>query len=649
MIEDSNSIIDFKCIKSSKFSYDNKNGKNNNDVYCLFDKYSKSFIEIYANSIKIYNKLGTNLKKNIILSLENNKIKNITIDKKFNFLLIYFETPSNEFLVNLIEISSNPNLNVESLSGDFNFLFDFFFINKFDNKQNNKSTNLQDFCLVFLNKIVLYSIISNNCKTKEIFTYKLPSYLAYKDFMYNTEFRILCCLKIDNTFDFFNLSFDKYYKNVFNKSISFIKPIKIKAGFFDSNKNINQFELSRIKNNYFSRDKYTQNQFLLENIYNKLYLIYLSYSENLLHIAQVINLNEIQKMIEFIYKNHNKLTFLQTIDNLILLHNIVLSSIAIIDIKSKTMLLNISTNKNFPYHGNIFSNGCVLELKGINNDNNIFYNVIFNLSKYEKYSLNCLKKYDKNDKHHIKKNFIYLNILHRKKSKEFIINTLHNLILNKKNSKLIIFIFNEIVNIIEENNKTLNYVENIETYSFELIKPINYYIKNKKYMINQKDVYISLFKLFEKDNLNDDIIINIIFFSFNFHLILKSKSIDIESIFNNIIFEYIKKIKNLYKIEILLQNITFPDNFEMAKYFLTLTNNKYNKYLIIEQTGIQMFLNLKNYKEIFIYLLDKEDYPRLFTYLDKNIINIDQSILTNILTSNKKIFNNKELILKLVK
>ena len=62
-----------------------------------------------------------------------------------------------------------------------------------------------------------------------------------------------------------------------------------------------------------------------------------------------------------------------------------------------------------------------------------------------------------------------------------------------------------------------------------------------------------------------------------------------------------------------------------------------------------MFLNLKNYKEIFIYLLDKEDYPRLFTYLDKNIINIDQSILTNILTSNKKIFNNKELILKLVK
>ena len=168
MIEDSNSIIDFKCIKSSKFSYDNKNGKNNNDVYCLFDKYSKSFIEIYANSIKIYNKLGTNLKKNIILSLENNKIKNITIDKKFNFLLIYFETPSNEFLVNLIEISSNPNLNVESLSGDFNFLFDFFFINKFDNKQNNKSTNLQDFCLGLLNKIVLYSIISNNYKTKEI-------------------------------------------------------------------------------------------------------------------------------------------------------------------------------------------------------------------------------------------------------------------------------------------------------------------------------------------------------------------------------------------------------------------------------------------------------------------------------------------------
>ena len=538
MIEDSNSIIDFKCIKPSQFSNGNNN-KRNNDIFCLFDKYSKSFIEISKNSIKIYNKLGTNLKKNIILSLENNKIKKLTIDKKFNFLLIYFETTSNELLVNLIEINSFPNLNIESLSGDFNLLLDLFFINNID---NNKEKNLQDFCLVFLNKITLYSINSTISKTKEIYTYKLPLYLAYKDFMYNPEFRILCCLKIDNTFDFFNLSLNKYYKNVFNKSLSFIKQIKIKTGFFESNKNISKFELSRIRDNFFSRDKYTQNQFLIENIYNKLFLIYLSYEENLLHIAQVNNLNDIQKLYEFIYKNHNNLTFLQAIDNLILLHNIILSSIAIIDINSKTMLLNISTNKNFPYLENVFSNGSVLELKKVNN--NIFYNVIFNISKYEKYSLNCLKKYDKKDKHHIKKTFIYLNILHRKKSKDFILNTLHNLILNKKNSKLIIFIFKEIVNIIiENNNNTLNYVEKIESYSFELIKPLNYYIKNKKYMINQKDIYIILFKLFEKDNLNDDIIINIIFFSLNFHLILKSKSIDIESIFNNIIFEYIKKNK----------------------------------------------------------------------------------------------------------
>ena len=643
MIEDSNSIIDFKCIKPSQFS-NNNNNKINNDIFCLFDKYSKSFIEISKNSIKIYNKLGTNLKKNIILSLENNKIKKLTIDKKFNFLLIHFETTSNELLVNLIEINSFPNLNIESLSGDFNLLLDLFFINNIDNKEKN----LQDFCLVFLNKITLYSINSTISKTKEIYTYKLPLYLAYKDFMYNPEFRILCCLKIDNTFDFFNLSLNKYYKNVFNKSLSFIKQIKIKTGFFESNKNISKFELSRIRDNFFSRDKYTQNQFLIENIYNKLFLIYLSYEENLLHIAQVNNLNDIQKLYEFIYKNHNNLTFLQAIDNLILLHNIILSSIAIIDINSKTMLLNISTNKNFPYLENVFSNGSVLELKKVNN--NIFYNVIFNISKYEKYSLNCLKKYDKKDKHHIKKTFIYLNILHRKKSKDFILNTLHNLILNKKNSKLIIFIFKEIVNIIEENNKkTLNYVEKIESYSFELIKPLNYYIKNKKYMINQKDIYIILFKLFEKDNLNDDIIINIIFFSLNFHLILKSKSIDIESIFNNIIFEYIKKIKNIYKIELLLQNITIPDNLDLAKYFLTLTNNKNNKYILIEQIGIQMLLNLKNYKDVVIYLLEKEDYPRLLFYLEKNFLNIDHSILINILNSNNKLFNNREIVIKLIK
>ena len=227
---------------------------------------------------------------------------------------------------------------------------------------------------------------------------------------------------------------------------------------------------------------------------------------------------------------------------------------------------------------------------------------------------------------------------------------MHNLILNKKNSKLIIFIFKEIVNIIEENNKkTLNYVEKIESYSFELIKPLNYYIKNKKYMINQKDIYIILFKLFEKDNLNDDIIINIIFFSLNFHLILKSKSIEIESIFNNIIFENIKKIKNLYKIELLLQNITIPDNLELAKYFLTITNNKNNKYFLIEQTGIQMLSNLKNYKDVIIYFLEKEDYPGLFSYIDKNFLNIDHSILIKILNSNNKLFINKEIVIKLIK
>ena len=643
MIEDSNSIIDFKCVKSSQYSNDDNNKKNNN-IFCLFDKYSKSFIEINKNSIKIYNKLGTNLKKNIILSLENNKIKKLTIDKKFNYILIHFETPSNELLVNLIEINSFPNLNIESLSGDFNLLMDLFFINNVDNKEKNS----QDFCLVFLNKIMFYSIISTISKTKEIYTHKLPLYLAYKDFMYNPEFRILCCLKIDNTFDFFNLSLNKYYKNVVNKSISFIKQIKIKTGFFESNKNISKFELIRIKDNFFSRDKYTQNQFLLENIYNKLFLIYLSYEENLLHIAQVNNLNDIKKLYEFIYKNHNNLTFLQTIDNLILLHNIILRSIAIIDVNSKTMLLNISTNKNFPYHENIFSNGCVLELKEANN--NIYYNVIFNISKYEKYSLNCLKKYDKKDKHHIKKIFIYSNILHRKKSKDFILNTLHNLILNKKNSQLIIFIFKEIVNIIEENNnKTLNYAEKVDFYYFELIKPLNYYIKNKKYMINQKDIYIILFKLFEKDNLNDDIIINIIFFSLNFHLILKSKFIEIESIFNNIIFENIKKIKNLYKIELLLQNITIPDNLELAKYFLTITNNKNNKYFLIEQTGIQMLSNLKNYKDVIIYFLEKEDYPRLLSYIDKNFLHIDHSILIKILNSNNKLFINKEIVIKLIK
>ena len=356
MIEDSNSIIDFKCIKPSQFSNGNNN-KRNNDIFCLFDKYSKSFIEISKNSIKIYNKLGTNLKKNIILSLENNKIKKLTIDKKFNFLLIHFETTSNELLVNLIEINSFPNLNIESLSGDFNLLLDLFFINNID---NNKEKNLQDFCLVFLNKITLYSINSTISKTKEIYTYKLPLYLAYKDFMYNPEFRILCCLKIDNTFDFFNLSLNKYYKNVVNKSVSFIKQIKIKTGFFESNKNISKFELSRIRDNFFSRDKYTQNQFLIENIYNKLFLIYLSYEENLLHIAQVNNLNDIQKLYEFIYKNHNNLTFFFFFYNLILLHNIILSSIAIIDINSKTMLLNISTNKNFPYFENVFYNGSFL-------------------------------------------------------------------------------------------------------------------------------------------------------------------------------------------------------------------------------------------------------------------------------------------------
>ena len=98
-----------------------------------------------------------------------------------------------------------------------------------------------------------------------------------------------------------------------------------------------------------------------------------------------------------------------------------------------------------------------------------------------------------------------------------------------------------------------------------------------------------------------------------------------------------------------MQNITIPDNLDLAKYFLTLTNNKNNKYFLIEQIGIQMLLNLKNYKDVVIYLLEKEDYPRLLFYLEKNFLNIDHSILINILNSNNKLFNNREIVIKLIK
>ncbi len=97
-----------------------------------------------------------------------------------------------------------------------------------------------------------------------------------------------------------------------------------------------------IKNEYFSTKLNNKNKYYLKNIYNELYFIILSYDDKAIYILLIKNLRSFpeiseneNKLLTIDYYDEYKNSYLQFIDNLIIIHNFTKKQMLLLDIKSK--------------------------------------------------------------------------------------------------------------------------------------------------------------------------------------------------------------------------------------------------------------------------------------------------------------------------
>jgi len=676
------SVFNFILINpKDKFIKTNETMKNSLFYY---DMYSKKTILFHEKGIKIFNKSATNIKKDIDINLPKNRVKLLTIDKNINYMLILYE--NKQKILQILILDLNNNTVIDILQKNFHFLIGMFFINKNNFNNNNINNNNEiHFCLLYLTTLSICSIDISTFKITEIVNKHLPSHFVYKTFSFNSQFNILLCAKTDNTFDIYNLSKPKFYNNSpINLTFSSIAPIKVPYSIFSGYKSIDYQQKERILSTFFTRDRYTENQFILECLYDNLHLIILNYEKNLISVYVINNLNEIKEVCVLSYSKHSHLSAIQVVDNLIVVHNFALKSLVAIDIKSKKKIINISSFVDFQYEKNFFVNGSVFEERfeefNNKNKNNIVYennlfNVTFDLNKYEKISFVLHNKYknndyddfddennnennDKKDKRFLSLYEIYYNIIHRKNSTDIFIKGLFNLIKNDENSNLILNLFKEIVAIIKNNNpKNLFLINNNnnlnENESKNLIYPFDIILKHKKNNITQRDIFYKLFTKFENENFDEKIWEKIIIYLIQFKNMLifnDNNNNEFLPYYNKIMLIFIKKIKNQNFIFNLINNdnnndnnFIIPENLEIAKYFLSQKN-----FCLI---GIDMLLKMKNYNEILDYFIKNKSLLNSIELINKIKKFDDFSEIFNnnsqfIINNNN---NNKNIILNLLK
>ena len=117
MVEEVSPII-YKRINVSHFA---KKGleTETSEQTLFYDEISKKLVQIGATSIKIFNKNATNLKRDINLQLNKEKIYKIAVDKKIQYMLIFLEKKGEPVLL-LINIRLKAVIDI--IHGEYNKL-----------------------------------------------------------------------------------------------------------------------------------------------------------------------------------------------------------------------------------------------------------------------------------------------------------------------------------------------------------------------------------------------------------------------------------------------------------------------------------------------------------------------------------------------
>ena len=669
--------------KNDDAQNDDKQKDNNLKSVHYYDRYSKKIFDIDENGIKIYNRKAKNLKAIVLINIPKESLLSISADKELKYLLCLLINKENDndiYKTKLLLINAFKRVFFEQIEDNFFYLLGMFFIGKinnyidFDNNQNE----LNDFCLVFCDKVVFYGIEtkSNGVEyTKKLSTINTSGTILIKDYCYDYKHKILCLVKTDLSISFAILTNRKNYKNMITPKIGYIKTLKEKVSLMGMFRKVSDEQKKGIKAHYDNLDKYTETQFYLETIYNSLYLICLCYEDNKIYIHKLDNLNTIRNNFKLDYTQHAHCSALQVIDNLIIVHNFLTRLIVVIDIKSKVPILR-TFKVNFPYQNNLHINGEILEERKVVSKKRLIsiyggtlYNINFDGKVYDQLTDSDFKKERSKKKDLEEKNIndedkemnrydVLVNLLHRKGMNNLILNILYRLILNgDEKPYYIIEFFKELIKLDNQAKEKVEIISDKKLVKreisemnmpYEVPRPFNF-IKAKKNYIKQIDILINLFEKFIKESqdnkfeFDDNLILRIIFFMGQFYNQVNIQKMELKPIYHKILLNYIKLLKQKEKIFQYIIQKNIPDSWEVGEYLLELSMNKNDRYYkIYENLGLKILAKLRKHEIIIDYLFKKGKVAKALNYMNEIFNKLESQQIENIFNNNKNVFEEKK-------
>ena len=523
----------------------------------FYDKYTNQFIYINGEAIII---LDSKCKIKAFSRIEiEQKIKTVSLEYNNKYLL-YTTYDCKSFIINILDLDTIDCIENKKAQ----YIGGFFIPHKSENKEHDY------FILCMISRT--YFNISRIFKRKNkynSFDYNFKkSFISSKmkiiDFNFNHIFKLLLIIKAEPlSFCLYNLKSKHCYKT----------PLIINNIII----NENCFKL------------------FLQNIYNKLYLIYLN--NPFIEVYRLNNLNEIKEPIKIkfnSYKNKIKLKniILQFYNNLIIIY--LENYIKVYDIKNQinsyeVFSLNLVNKEYFNvfYKARIFGKYLLI--------NNIFYKIKFLNLTYKKYSKSSLKD-------------IFFTILRRRNTNKIIKNMLFEILNNSQ-----ISLFFEILEQIVMNNK--KYIQkkskrkSITDKKKERKKdPFNLiYIGNNSFFLSE-DYILGLFNQSFDKNIRPEIFLKILGRLYNIYF-FHNIYLDI-NLYYSTLFCFLNKIDNLNIMEYIIKNKIIPINKELGNYFLIRAKGfkdlDLDKYKHCYNIGIDILMNENNYDEKLIKNISEE-------------------------------------------
>ena len=693
----------------------NKEDEDNNESTFYYDRYSRKIFDVNKDGIRIYNRKAKNFKSNIFINLKNEYLISISVDKELKYLLCLLLVQQKEKdkeieKHKLVLINSAQNISCDKIEDDFSYLLGMFFIGKINNlinfDNNNNQNDLYDFCIIHCDRVLFYGIEKkSNGKEyiKKLSNINISGTNLIQDFCFDFKHKILCLIKLDLSISFLILSNRKNYKNVITPKVGYIKTIKERSSLKGMFRRISLEQKKQVKEHFDNLDKYTETQFYLETIYNSLYLICLCYEDNKIYFHKLENLNSLDSSISVIidYPDHGRFSALQVIDNLVIVHNFLKKLITVIDIKSKIHILK-KFIVDFPYERNLHINGEILEerkvfskKKLININGGTLYNINFNGKIYDEITDSDFKtrnkkeknlKREKSDKKEEMNRYdILVNLLHRKGTKDLILNILYRIIINNDERPLyIIKFFKEIISLENEtkekvvgiSDKRLSRKELSESNSpFEVPKPINIILVKKNY-IKQIDILINLFDKFNREKekiilknennenienennsiknnilFDDNLTLRIIYYMEQLYFQIKLQKMELKLCFYTIILKYIKDLKQKEKIIPFFIENGIPPNSSIAEYLLELSMNKNDiNSKMYENIGLNILGKLKKYDIIIDYFFKIGEVAKAMNYMNEKVTQLTDRQIEKLFKDNRVIIEqNKDLLMNYLK